>query len=412
MPASDRARSPLLVHVTTVPLSLLFLRGQIGYMRARNYEIHAVSSPGAELALFAAEEGVIAHPIPMLRRISPLRDLVSIGRLIKLFRRLRPTIAHGHTPKGGLVSMIAARIAGVPVRVYHMRGLPLEGAHGLARALLWCSERVACSLAHRVIAVSESVRAIAIRQSICAADRIVVFQHGSGNGVDAAGRYAPLGAESRATMRAELHIADDAFVIGFVGRLVRDKGLVELYGAWQSIRAQRPEAELLLIGPWEERDPLPADVVSGLIADPRVHITGMRDDVRELYGAMDVVALPTYREGFPNVALEAAAMQLPIVATRVTGCVDAVVDGVTGLLVPAKDAQALGGGLLRYAADADLARRHGHAARVRVLREFRPQAIWQSIEREYRALMLAHVAYVHDDGAMLDPSPQRPARFP
>lgn len=214
---------------------------------------------------------------------------------------------------------------------------------------------------------------------------------GSSNGVDSGDRYHPdrLPAGTRETTRARYGIPDDALVVGFIGRVVRDKGIVELAEAWRSVRERFPEARLLIVGPLEPQDPLPAGVEDALRADAQVVLAGEDFDTPPLYAAMDVFALPTYREGFPNVLLEAAAMRLPVVATRVPGCTDAVEDGTTGLLVPDHDGPALAEALTRYLADPELRATHGAAARARVERSFRRDMIWSALEAEYLSLLVS-----------------------
>lgn len=283
--------------------------------------------------------------------------------------------------------MIAAWLARVPVRVYHLRGLPFVTATGLKRGVLRTTERISCRLAHRVLAVSRSMRAIAIEEGFCQGEKIKVLLGGSGNGVDATGRFAPLPPEARLESRARMGIPADALVIGFVGRLVRDKGMVELASAWRHLREVFPGLHLLLAGSLDREDAAPEEVVAVLRSDPRVHFTGHSRDMPRLYAAMDVVALPTYREGFPNVALEAAAMALPIVLTQVPGCIDAVQGGVTGTFVPPRESRALEVALRRYLDEPALRARHGEAGRRRALAEFRREAIWDAIASEYRALL-------------------------
>ncbi|HET6765593.1 MAG TPA: glycosyltransferase family 4 protein [Longimicrobiaceae bacterium] len=378
-----------LVHVTTVPMSLTFLTGQIGYVKERGYAVHAISSPGDDLHAFGERLGMPVSAVEMPRRISPLQDLRAVAKLAGALRRLRPAIVHAHTPKGGLLGMIAAWLTRVPVRVYHMRGLPLQTATGSRRVLLAATERVSCALAHRVICVSHSLRAVAVAEGLCPPDKIRVLLGGSGNGVDAAGRFDPasLPAGTRQQVRARLGIPDDAVVVGFIGRLVRDKGIVELAAAWERLREEHPGAHLLVVGPWEPQDPVPAELRRTLEGDPRVHLTGADWNTPPLYAAMDVVVLPTYREGFPNVPLEAASMGLPVVATEVPGCVDAVQHGATGTLVPVRDAAALAEAVGAYVADAGLRGAHGSAGRARVLRDFRREAIWQALAAEYDDLL-------------------------
>lgn len=388
LPGAGGAK-PAVVHVTTIPASLYFLSGQASFIRGCGFDVHAISSPGCDLFTFRDRERAQVHPVAMTRKITPLRDLAALCRIWLALQRIRPQIVHAHTPKGGLLGMIAAWLARTPVRVYHMRGLPLVTASGMRRRLLRATEKTSCALAHRVIAVSHSVRAIAIEEGLCRGEKITVLAGGSGNGVDAVGRFKPLGEAERLAARAQHGIPADALVIGFVGRLVREKGIVELAMAWRRLREDDPRLHLLLVGPLEPEDPLPAEVLAALSSDPRVHLTGLDRDTPRLYAAMDVFALPTYREGFPNVALEAAAMELPVVAMAVPGCVDAVQDGITGTLVPQRDALALAKALQQYLSEPHLRAKHGEAARRRVLGEFRREAIWQAIADEYGALLEA-----------------------
>lgn len=380
-----------LLHVATVPLTLGFLRGQVGFMRARGYRVSVVTSPGPALDAFGHAEGAEVRAVPMERRIAPGRDLASLARLAAVVRRIRPTLLHSHTPKGGLLGMLAATLAGVPVRVYHLRGLAYETATGRRRRLLMGVERLACRLAHRVICVSHSVRDQAVADGVVDGEKVRVLLGGSGNGVDAAGRFDPasLPAGAREEVRARLGIPADAPVAGFVGRLVGDKGIHELAQAWPRVRARVPGARLLLVGPWEAADAVRPATRAALEADPSVHLAGEDWNTPPLYAAMDLVVLPTYREGFPNVLLEAAAMERPVVATRVPGCVDAVQEGVTGALVPARDAAALGDAMAAALADPGLRLAQGRAGRARVLRDFRREAIWAALAGEYEALLRA-----------------------
>ncbi len=386
--ATHRASRRQITHVTTVPMSLRFLRGQAAFLRGRGFDLAAVSSPGPELEPFGEEEHVPVRAVPMSRQISPLADVASLRRLRAALRALRPNLVHAHTPKGGLLGMAAAASLRVPRRIYHIRGLPLMGATGRRRALLLRAERTAARLAHRVLCVSHSLRDIVIAENICPPEKVVVLAGGSGNGVDAAGRFNPdrLPPGTREDTRATHGIPADALVIGFVGRIVGDKGVRELLSAFASLRGRFANAHLLVVGPAEERDALPPDALDHLKTGQRVHWLGAAWETPPLYAAMDVVALPSYREGFPNVPLEAAAMGLPCVVTNVPGCVDAVAHDVTGLHVPPRDADALACALAAYVEDAGLRRRHGAAGRERVCRSFRQEVIWQALAEAYEAM--------------------------
>ena len=377
------------VHVLTVPESLVFLRGQVAFMRERGWDMTVVTSPGAALDAFGARHGVPVHGIEMPRRMSPVEDARSLARLTALLRRLRPDLVHSHTPKGGLLGTIAATMAGVRARIYHMRGLPLMTAAGAQRKILTATERTSCTLATRVLAVSHSLRDYAVEAKLCPASKIQVLGSGSGNGVDCEGRFAPerVPADAGARFREGLGIASAAPVIGFLGRLVRDKGILELAEAWERIRTDLRDAHLVLGGVFEERDAIPRETRERLERDPRVHVMGFVDDTPKFYAGIDVLALPTYREGFPNVPLEAASMRVPVVATRVTGCVDAVVDGTTGTLVPARDGGSLAEALATYLREPQLRQQHGLAARERVLREFRSERLWAALAEVYEELV-------------------------
>lgn len=379
-----------LVHVTTVPESLYFVSGQVGFMKANGFHVSGISSPGPYLDRFGAEEGIDTIAAEMPRRITPFKDIGALVTIWKHLRRLRPDIVHAHTPKGGLLGMLAAWLARVPVRIYHMHGLPYLTAVGWKRRLLMWSESVACRMSNRVLCVSRSVRTVAVEAGFCQPEKILVLLEGSCNGVDANVRFNPdrLDGRVRLQVREQYGIPENATVIGFVGRLVKAKGIVELSEAWTNIRDQFPAAHLLLVGPVETGDPVPTEVMHRLREDSRAHLIGEEWDVPPLYRAMDLLVLPTYREGFPIVLLEAAAMRLPIVATQVPGCVDAVRDCETGTLVPAQNSDRLAGAIARYLEDPPLGRMHGLAARNRVLREFSEHAMWAAVYEEYQRLLL------------------------
>jgi glycosyltransferase involved in cell wall biosynthesis len=380
-------RRSVLVHVMTVARSLFFLRGQAAHMRAGCgfAEIHAIASPAPDLARFEEQEGVVTHAVEMTRQITPLRDLRALWQLYRKLRSLRPMLVHSHTPKGGLLGTLAGAAARVPVRIYHVRGLPLATAGGRRRLLYSCTEWLACRFATRVVAVSHSMRRILVEEGLCPAGKVVVLGKGSGQGVNVQ-RYQPAGPEARRAARARYGIPLDALVVGFVGRPVREKGIVELAEAWRRLRARSPRFHLVLAGVDDAGEPAPESILEELRADPRVHLVG---DVRPetLYPAVDVVALPTYREGFTNVALEASAMALPIVASAVPGCVDAVQDGVTGTLVPPRDSAQLAAALELYLADPELRATHGGAGRRWVVEEFRTEIVREALATEYRALL-------------------------
>ena len=379
-----------LVHIMTVPYSFTYLAGQVRFMKARGFEIYGLSAPGKLLSLFSEREGVSVQAVEMTKRITPIRDLVALVRIWRWLRLVRPDIVQAHTPKGGLLGMLGAWLARVPVRIYQLHGLRFVTATGWKRKVLIWSEKWSCRLAHQVLCVSASVRAQALDAGIGHAEKIKVLLNGSCNGVDSTNRFNPLKVpvSVRGDTRAKCHIPNDAAVLGFIGRIAWSKGIVELAEAWSDLRNEFPDLHLLMVGPIETEDPIPMRVDEQLRRDPRVHLIGEEWDTPPLYASMDMVLLPTYREGLPTVLLEAAAMSLPVVATRVAGCVDVVEDGITGILVPPYDSLSLAGAIRRYLENPELRRQHGSAAREKVVREFSQQTIWHAVYQEYIRCLL------------------------
>lgn len=388
-PVLYRAMSIKLVHVTTVPLTIKhFLRDQIAYMRRRGLEVVLVSSPDPILDALAAEDALETFRVPMERPISPLRDLLSLFRLVRVFRRLRPTIVHGSTAKAAVLSMLAATVARVPVRFYTVRGLMVETREGTTGLVLRLVEWVTCLAADRVIPVSKSVAAVLSTEGLCSAHKMRLLGHGSSNGVDAETRFSPdrVNEPESANLLQSLGIARNARVVGFVGRIVRDKGVEDLVQAWKQAAISQ-NVILLVIGEGEPQDPISDACQHILSTDDRIITVPWvnHEEIYLYYHIMDFLVLPSRREGFPNAVLEAAAMERPTIATRATGCVDAVKHGVTGLLVPPRDSEALAHALETYLANPALCKQHGQAARQRVLRDFRQSLIWEALYHEYVA---------------------------
>jgi glycosyltransferase involved in cell wall biosynthesis len=285
--------------------------------------------------------------------------------------------------------MMAAWAAGVKVRLYTIHGLPLVTRAGLQRRVLRWAEKLACAMATGVYCVSRSVRDLAAAEGIRAADRVGVLGDGSCSGVDLE-RFDPAryGAAARRETRARYGIPEEAALIGYAGRLVRDKGIGELSEAWASLRDSFPAAHLLLCGKCEPQDPVPGPALRRLESDPRVHLTGgFVDDMPCMYAAMDVCVLPSYREGLSTVVLECAAMRTPVAATRIPGCIDLIEDGVTGLLAPARDARALAEATARLLRDPELGRRLAGAAREFVAARYSEQRVSGLLAEEYRRLL-------------------------
>lgn len=376
-----------LVYITTAPtVANLHLRGQLAYMRKRGLDVVVISSPGDCLRELEEREKVATIAIPMEREISPTKDLLSLVRLYKTLRRLRPTLVNAGTPKAGLLGMVAACAARVPVRVYTLHGLRLETTHGLKRFVLSMAERCASTLSHRVVCVSESVRQLYVTSGfVNEAKTCVLGEEGSANGLDA-NRFVVAPEQTRA-LRAQLRIPDRAPVIGFVGRFVRDKGIPELLDAFDKTLESCPDARLVLLGDFEDGDPVPETYAKRLCNHHGIIRVGFVPDPHRYYPIMDILAFPSHREGFGMVVLEAAAAGIPTVAFKATGSVDAVRDGVTGTIVPLGDVDSFARALQRYLSDDVLRLKHGYAGRERVRYHFHPKIIWESLYTEYSRLL-------------------------
>ncbi len=380
---------PQLTYILTHPMSArLLVDGQLAYFRQQGFEVAVICGPGHDLDTVASREGVEVRPVAMAREIDPLQDAVSLVRLAAALRDLRPDIVNAGTPKAGLLGMMAATLARVPVRVYTLHGLRLETTAGMRRRVLGATERAASGLAHRVVCVSESLRLVYVGLGLASAKKAIVLGAGSANGVDP-DRFEPTSGrrDEAEALRARLGMPSGVPVVGFVGRFTRDKGVADLVVAFDQVLERWPEARLLLVGDFEPGDPLPPEVARRIEADPRIVRPGFVEDTSPFFPLMDVLALPSYREGFPISALEASAAGIPVVGFRSTGIVDAVEDGVTGTLVPKGDIDALAAAFATYLDRPELRSAHGHAGRDRVLRAYRRETVWEAWHDEYRRLL-------------------------
>jgi lipopolysaccharide/colanic/teichoic acid biosynthesis glycosyltransferase len=380
-----------LLYMVTIPLSArAFLRGQLKFLKQRGYDLHLASSPAPrqELLTVAEREGIQAHFIPLEREISLGQDLRAFGTTLKLVRQLRPAVTNVGTPKAGLIGGLAAALSGVPARVYTLRGLRLETVSGPKRDLLLWMERLACACAHRVVCVSPSLRERTLQLRLTSPEKAVVLSSGSSNGLDA-GRFLPSPAlqEQAVRLREQLSLPSETPTVGFVGRFVRDKGIAELVEAFTQLHAANPQTRLLLLGDYEEGDPVAAEVRQVIDAHPGVVRAGFVADTAPYYQLMDILAFPTYREGLGNVALEAAAAGKPVVASNATGAIDTVVNGVTGFTVQVGHSKELASALQLLLNDKELAHKLGQAGQERVLREFKPERIWEDLDRLYQELL-------------------------
>lgn len=366
----------------TIDDSLQFLRGFPDYLVAQGWEVHVVSSPGARLEALRTHDHVHVHPIPMKREPALLADLVSLIRWVALVRSIGPDVTSVGTPKAGLLGGIAALLNRVPKRVYVLRGLRLETTGGIKRQVLIALERVAVRSAHRVLSVSESLRQRAIVLGIVLPAKIAVLGAGSSNGVDP-NKFRPASAASEgADLRAALGLVDGLPTLGFVGRLTADKGLDTLAETRRILVERAIDHQLLVVGGID--DHASPSVIDDLVTAGRPAIvTGRVSDTSPYYRLMDVFCLPTLREGFPNVVLEASASGIAVVTTNATGAIDSVVPGVTGLLAEVTSAVSFADQLEVLIGDRGRRKEIGASGREWVKSNFDRNSVWKRTEAFY-----------------------------
>lgn len=391
--AADRTgRRRRLVFAVTHSSSVRFNSGQYGYLGGKGFDVSVISSPGPELEALRQEDAEV-FAVPMERDISVWRDVVSLWRLCRVMRKVRPDLTIVGTPKAGLLGGLAAVMSGVPHRIYTLHGLRLETIHGWRQKILMYTEWLACRCAHKVDCVSPSLRALVIELGLVEPDKAVLIGPGTCGGVDTKRFHAsPEAMQSARVLRCNLGIPEDALVIGFVGRFTRDKGTAELYRAFNSLRTRYSDLRLLLLGDFEPGDPVDADVRRSIETDPGVILTGVVPDPAPYYLTMDVFVLPTYREGFPGVILEAQAAGIPVVTTTATGAIDAVLDGQSGLIVPVGDVDALTAAIDRLLIDPALRKLMGADGRAWVETVFHHDIVRKARSQVYEELTFGCVS--------------------
>lgn len=378
-----------LIRITTVPISLeKLLEGQLAFM-SKYFDVIAISADDEQLSKYGKNEGVKTYTIHLTRKITPFKDLIAVIKLVRFLRKEKPQIIHSHTPKAGVVGMLASYIARVPIRLHTVAGLPLMEAVGIKRKVLNFVEKLTYSCATMVYPNSQGLKDFIIDEKLTSLNKIKIIGNGSSNGIDTTYfNHARYSIDDSLTLKKSLQINPDDFVFIFVGRLVGDKGINELVKAFVSFSSTYDKVSLLLVGPLEtELDPLDPFTLQHINEHPKIKATGFQKDVRPYFAVSNALVFPSYREGFPNVVLQAAAMELPCIVSNINGCNEIIENGVNGIIVPVKQEEPLEKAMKSIVFDPELYSKLKNNTRDGIVQNYDRKEIWNEILKEYELLI-------------------------
>lgn len=362
-----------------------FLGDQLLFFKRKGYNEHIICSPSPEIKEYSISHGFQYEEIPILRKVSIKGDLAAIRKIRRYIKTHKINIVTGHTPKGALLGIIAAWLEKVPKRIYFRHGLVFETSHGTKRKILIALDKITSKLATHIINVSPSVAQRSLEENLNSPDKQFILHKGTCNGIPIHKFNKDiLDITQIHSLQKELRL-ENSFVIGYTGRLVKDKGIIELIQAFKILREDYPFLKLLLVGMFEERDVLPTEMVDFIKNNSDIIHVGYvsYESIEYYYALMDVFVLLSYREGFPTSALEASAMNLPVITTKATGCIDSIVEKETGLFVNHTIEEIVSA--LKYFIENESQKRvFGSAGREFVKNNFASEIIWKEIEKIYQ----------------------------
>ena len=374
-----------ILHVVNISFVIPFYLGdQIDFFKSKGHSISIACTPSLDFFEYAKQKGFTPVPIDVVRSFSVIKDLKAIFSLTMYLKKNPVDTVVGHTPKGAFIALISASLANISNRVYFRHGLLFETSSGVKRRFLKFIEKFTAYLATKVICVSPSILKISLDQKLSSASKTLIINKGTCNGIDAVYKFNPQNVLSNHNLSADLEakLESGVRIIGYVGRIVKDKGIVELLEAWKILTKENEKIHLLILGPQEERDALPEEYISFSRSCNSISMPGLIKDIEAHYSIMDIFILPSYREGFPTVVLEASAMELPIICSSKTGCIDSIIESQTGLftsITPQDIARNI-----QYLLDHPKeGKEMGKKGRLNVLKNFQQNLIWESLEKKY-----------------------------
>tara|TARA_R110000868_G_scaffold293806_2_gene554300 strand:+ start:10972 stop:12132 length:1161 start_codon:yes stop_codon:yes gene_type:complete len=377
-----------IIRITTVPISLGgLLKGQLKYMTTYFEVIGIASSDNNLIDKIAQQEEIEVIPVEMTRKITPIQDLIAVWRLYKIFKQQKPEIVHTHTPKAGTLGMIAAFLAGVPIRLHTIAGLPLLETKGNKRKLLNLVEKFTYKFATKIYPNSFGLKEIILKYKFTPASKLKVLGNGSSNGINTKiFNNDMFSKQEKENLKQELGILESDYVFIFVGRLVKDKGINELVNAFDKLNITNKNIKLLLVGTYEnDLDPLEETTQKIIENNKAIIVTGWQSDVRPYLCIANVLTFPSYREGFPNVVMQAGAMGLPSIVTNINGCNEIIIDKLNGVIIPVKNETALLKEMRLflegyYSISKDKIRQN-------IVDKYEQEYVWQHILAEYNQLL-------------------------
>ena len=377
-------RKPKLFRVSTIPMSLnLLLKGQLKFLN-QDFEVTAISGAGKDLEIVKNREDVKIHTIEMQRQISPFQDLKSLFLLYRYLKKEKPDIVHSITPKAGLLTMLAGKMAGVPIRMHTFTGLIFPNKKGIMKRVLIVMDQLLCWAATHVYPEGNGVKNDLIKYKITKKP-LKIIANGNVNGIDTEEYNPELFSEvNHKTLRQKLKISPEDFVFVFVGRLVIDKGLKELLGAFSTVSKEFPNAKLVLVGPKENT---PNNIFSEIQNNKNIIAVGYQEDVMPYFGMADVFVLPSYREGFPNTVLQAGAMNLPSIVTDVSGSNEIIQQHKNGIIIPPKNQKELEKAMAKLLTNSGFLLSLKSNTRNRIIQLFDKNLVWKELKEEYVRLL-------------------------
>jgi len=375
------------LHVVNVSFVLPYYLGdQITYMSERGILLSIACSPSAHFSEFTREYKIDSLELQVKREFNVWADIVAIVKLFRYIKNKKIDIVIGHTPKGALLAMLASSLALTPKRIYFRHGLMFETSNGIKRKLLVFIEKITARLATDVVCVSKSVMLRSEELKLSSPFKHHLLNKGTCNGIDFIKLYNPavISVFEKQILKKKYEIPDNTTVIGYAGRLVKDKGIPELLDAWSMLIQKYKNCMLLLVGPFEERDAIDEEYKKMILNHESIRHTGLIKKPQQFYAIMDIFILPSRREGFPTVVLEASAMCLPVITTRSTGCIDSIIENKTGIFADISSDSILDS-IIYYLENPGKRIEHGICGREFVTTNFNQQIVWDEIQKIFKS---------------------------